>query len=441
MKKTKDIVQAEAREALRLNNGVGTLLMGTGTGKSRVGVLEICHELDNFDFTSYRPPLIIVPSRKLRDKNWEEEFVKWEKGEEFKKIERSCYVSINKRSGGKYRLVVLDEAHKITPENYKFFQNNIVERVIALTATRPKDKKKRELLDSLAPVVYTYNLDQAVQDGIVAPFNIHIIWTTLDDIRRYIKTGNAKKSWYTTEQKQFDYLTSVIENNKGKIKSWREDNQEISPYISNYQREKSEKRGDDYLKNFSEDNQKEILKKYKEFSYLESQLLIKTMERIRFIGGLESKEIIVEDLITRLLLEENRFLVFCASIAQTEKLCNGYTFHSETNSEAFNAFVAGEIDYLAVVDGINEGINFPFIDSAVANKLNNNDINFIQRLGRIVRFREGHRARFFIVAVKGTSEEDAVKSSLKTFDETNIHHHTILNYHKIFSIEDEVEEN
>jgi superfamily II DNA or RNA helicase len=438
MKVTKDEIQSQARQAVRENGGSGMLLIATGVGKSKIGVDEICESIDEmteYDFAEYEQPLIVVPTRKLRDNNWKDEFTRWSDEDHYNSITTVCYKSVNKFEGKKFKIVVLDEAHRITDLSFEFFKNNIVEKVIILTATKPRDRYKRELLESLAPIVFEYPLDQAVRDGLVAPFDIYVIKVPLNTTDRNIKCGSKTKSWYSTEKTQYEYISSSTDKAREEVANWKQENYDLFSYVKLYRDEEKDKK-DYFLQQWPVSKREDILKGEKKLAALESHSLIKTMERVRFIGNLPSKEKIADDLMTRLIREESRFLTFCASILQTERLCHGYTFHSETNSDAFNAFVNQDIDFLGVVDSVNEGLNLPMIDDAIIIKLNSNDLNFIQRLGRIVRLRDNHRARMFIVTSDTEEELNWVASSLKSFDKDNISYYNVLNYHKIFEREE-----
>jgi superfamily II DNA or RNA helicase len=432
VKKTKDTIQSEARLALKENNGSGILLIGTGVGKTFLGIQEVIDELQKSDFEGYEPPLIVVPTVRLRDNSWSDEFKKWGYEEEYKSVERSCYVSINKIVGKKYRLIILDECHRITPENYKFFENNQVDRIVMLTATKPKDKQKLDLLLSLTKIVYTYTLDEAVRDGLVSPFVIHIIKVPLDKFTKNVKCGGKKKSWYSTEQLQYDYLCSVIGKSRESLNEWKNENEQLYQICSEYHKVKKEDKGN-FLRSFNESKVVEIEKGYKKFVSLSDYTMMKVLERVRFLGSLLSTEKVIDDLINRLLKEQRRFLVFLGSIEQSKKLCGNYVFNSKSNSDAFNSFCEGGIDYCAVVNAVNEGLNIPDCQDSIVGKLDSNDTNFIQRTGRIIRYKDGHRARVFVPVPEGTVYEDWVKSSLKTFNPENIFYHTLLNYHQIFA--------
>ena len=77
MKKTKSEVQQEAEDAIEANGGSGSVFMATGTGKSKIPIDIAKKDLQTISISNYRI-LLCVPTEKLRDKNWKEEFEKWE---------------------------------------------------------------------------------------------------------------------------------------------------------------------------------------------------------------------------------------------------------------------------------------------------------------------------------------------------------------------------
>lgn len=152
----------------------GTLSMCTGSGKSRIFV-EILKT------KPYKNVLLVVPTEKLRDSNWKEEFEKWDAEKLYDSLDRCCYASINKKTLSDYDLICLDESHNIT--------NNRIEQlseykgdILSLTATFPSkehDEEKHSLLSSIAPEIFKYTLEQGVEEGVVAPYNITVYYIPL----------------------------------------------------------------------------------------------------------------------------------------------------------------------------------------------------------------------------------------------------------------------
>lgn len=269
--------------------------------------------------------LWVVPTEKLRDEGVKEEFLKW--GSDFSNIKLVCYASLNKVKDKHVDLVVLDECHRITENNYKFFNQNNVTHVIGLTATPPKEDLKVDLLNQLGlKVTYYLPLDKAVDLGVTAPYKIKIVETFLDDTDKYIEAGSKKNRFKTTEYRQYRYLSDVIR----KIQ-------------------------------FSG---KEVPK----FMYL---------NRMRMLYNLKSKGLIAKKLIESLPTND-KVLVFHKSISMIEEICE-HTFHSKVGDIHYNEFLEGKINTLGVVDKVNEGINIPNLDKAVIVQLNSQPRELVQR--------------------------------------------------------------
>ena len=67
--------------------------MATGVGKSKVFIM-LCVEI--LKLNPDAKLCLLVPTEKLRDHNWKEEFDKWGHADIYKKLDRYCYVSAKK---------------------------------------------------------------------------------------------------------------------------------------------------------------------------------------------------------------------------------------------------------------------------------------------------------------------------------------------------------
>lgn len=279
-----------------------------------------------------------------------------------------CYKSLNKIKDLEFDLVVLDECHRITPNNSKFFKNNKVLNILGLTATPPKEEYKVEILNQIGlKTVYELPLDKAVNLGLVAPYKIVVIEVPLDNKDKYIKAGNKKVVFYNTEQAQYNYLSKLIQKAM-----------------------------------FTTD---EIPK----FLFL---------NRMRFIYNLKSKTMAAKKLLDE-LPKDDRILIFHKSVERIEELCK-HTFHSKVSDAAYKMFVNGKIRRLGVVDKVNEGDNIPNLDKAVIVQLNSQPRELIQRIGRVIRKREGHEAVIYILVSKGTKDESWLNKALESFSNETI---------------------
>lgn len=112
-----DLIQQAAHKAWKDGGEWGLLAMATGTGKSKIAVEEIkttCQPYIKHILLGHKDPgrprvFLVVPTKKLRDNNWEDEFKKWGGEIEYSYLNRYCYASINKVRNQIIDLVILDK--------------------------------------------------------------------------------------------------------------------------------------------------------------------------------------------------------------------------------------------------------------------------------------------------------------------------------------------
>lgn len=395
--KIKNQIQFEARVALHKNGGSGLITMATGVGKSKVPIdyaKEVTIENDGI--------ALLVPTEKLRDENWKNEFSKWDASDLWDKTESLCYASASKIKGKKYSIAIVDECHNITELSMQFFKDNEIRDVICLTATEPEDEFKNQMIQEISKGnVYNLSLDEAVELGIVATYKLNIVFCELDDTIKSVKNKTSKgQTYYRTEKSHYDYLTSSIDNIGGPG---------VTMTLSMYS-----------------------LRKFR------------IMERMRFIYNSESKERCSKYILDNLIPKEDRTLIFCGSIDQTIKLCDrryfsrpsyskkeakqdridkvNYQLQFYEASKGYNDFKKGKINRLAVIKSLNEGDNIENLDSALVSQLTSKELDLIQRLGRIIRYREGHSATMWIVCALGTQDFEWLTSAISSFNKNNINY-------------------
>lgn len=377
----KNKLQKKALKACEVKGNV-LLTMATGTGKSKVAI-DYCkkHKPQNI--------ALLVPTENLRDSNWAEEFYKWDAGEIWENnVIRLCYASGSKTKGNEFDLVIMDESHNITELSYEFFEDNICKKVIALTATSPKKIEKQDIFKKLNfRSIFSITLEEAIGLGVVAPYSITVVYTNLNSSLKYIDAGSKSKPFKTTERGQYDYLTKKISEI---IDKEEVDGFDVPKYLS--VREKS-------------------------------MLEIYIRKRTHLINNLKSKEYAAK-VILNTIPKEDKYLIFAGSIAQADNLCE-YRYHSKTSEEDLKKFQNGYINRLSCVEALNEGINVPEIDGSIMVQIRSSDIKLIQRIGRNIRFREGHEANIYILVCKDTQDEVWFKKASLNLDESRIKYKTI----------------
>lgn len=364
----KSVVQAEALQAWKDNGKMGLITMATGTGKSKIVVDYFkSQSLNESDYN-----VIIVPTERLRDKNWEDEFTKWDGDCELRFTKKYCYASIANKEIETYNTIVLDEGHCITEGNISFLHNNKYKNLMVLTATPPQDRIKQKLLQELGiKVVYELPLDIAVKLRLVSPYEVVIVETKLDDTIKNIKGGTKKALLMLTEKNQYAKLSATVN-------------------------------------------------KFMYMNGATAKTLLKfaMIKRMRFVYDLPSK-LEAAKFIKSLLPQEDRNLIFCGSIDQSKELSD-YCYNSKTNDQCLNEFVSGAINELACVNALNEGINIGLVNNALVVQLNSNERVLIQRLGRVIRYTENHIAKIIIICCVETKDLSWVNKATESLDKEKI---------------------
>jgi superfamily II DNA or RNA helicase len=403
----KSCVQKEANQALDRNKGSGCVFMATGTGKSKViidRVADIICKNQNSRF------ILTVPTEKLRDVGWKDEFNKWGFLNEWQFIEPSCYASLHKIKNTEVHLI-LDEGHNLTDLSAEFFENNRVISCVVLTGTRPTTKYKIELFKRLGlNPVYEITLDEAVKLDIVAPYDITVVRVPLDNKKKNILGGTKAKPFMQTEVERYSYLSRLCMFS-------------TNPYAR--------------------------------------------INRMKFLYNIASKTIAAKLILEHIIPKEDRVLIFCGGKSQANELCehryyskpqkptklkSGATAVKKLKYEedlakyqanitfyqgntGYEAFCKEEINRLSCCEALNEGQNIDNLDWGLVAQLNSNSSDFGQRLGRIIRFRVGHTGKIIILVAEDTIDEEWLGKAILNLDRRCIKYITLeqlrLNRHLI----------
>lgn len=113
--------------------------------------------------------------------------------------------------------IICDEWHEAgSDKRILFFKNSKLDgvKVLCLTATLDKKTKylvqgeeitKTDLLSRYAPVIFTYTLNNAMEDKNTRELKFFILKNDLD-LRRNMETGTKFQRWTTSESLQYQYL-------------------------------------------------------------------------------------------------------------------------------------------------------------------------------------------------------------------------------------------
>jgi superfamily II DNA or RNA helicase len=356
-----DDIQKEAHwhwdTARRRSN---TLEMCTGSGKSKVAIDIVTNELLFGKYSEFKV-LLLVPTRKLRDNNWREEFNKWgHKDFYYKHVQTECYATAYKFKDHYYDFVIADEIHNSLSENYsEFYKNNGFRFLLGLSATVDYDDVR-----PIAPVCFTYTLDQGIEDGVISPYRLHILEHKLEERIANIRAGSKSYGfWMQTEVGAYKYKTKRISRSGNK-----------------------------------------------KFARL---------DRMRFLWTLKSKIDPCKKILKKLKEEGKRVVLFSGSKDMID-LLTPHGMHSgktdKENDEVYDAFNSKDISIIGSAKKLKEGHNLTEVDAIVIVSYSSSELDFVQRLGRGLRYSPNKQADVYIFKTKGTQEEDWFNKMSKGMD-------------------------
>lgn len=336
----------------------------TGAGKSNIALKFL---RNHPDFTC----LILVPEQN-NIQNWYDEFEKFQVNSD--KVSIVCYASFHKHLHTEWDLLVFDEMPHVDTERRIAICNSVSGKyILALGALVTEDERA-----SLESVYGTFDkhlvsLSTAIRIGILPSPTVKVLHLKLDD--------TYKKYWYKgrvyTAKERYWYLQKKV------------------------------------------DSAKETFKRASN-KYNEKQLLLAGSERKRFLG--ELKEDAIQRICDHLCLRKRRFLCFCSSIDQANKLGKDHAFTSETptSMKLLERFNNHEIDSLFVVGKLIEGQNLNDIQVGVIGQLGGTQRITVQSIGRIMR---SESPLIYVPVFDGTKDDDFLRTLTANISAEYIKHY------------------
>lgn len=358
----KDIIQAEALSAW-MRTKIGTVLLPTGTGKTRVGRLA-------YDALN-SPNTIVVSSLLPILDGWKKEF----------EHRPAKFMVIN--SASKYKgecdLLIVDEVHKaLSDSRYNVFSCIKYKYLLCLTATLPEKKVEyMSRLEKVAPVVYSLKMsDVSTMDKVVADYQMFNVEVDMDKSTRF-------------KYRKWDGMFKEASIALAQLKRYEP---ELMDYKSLFDIAKAYQ---------ARSGPEEIVRAAKAFWWAMSM-------RKKSLYDNDSKIEVIVNLIQK--FPDKKWIIFSKSTTFADKVASRLgvrAYHSKNKErlQILEDFKNDKTKYLPVVDGVNEGVDIPEVDGAIAESSVSSTIISQQQLGRIVRFKEGKKALFFNLYVPGTPEE------------------------------------
>jgi len=351
MSNIRDKVQKEAVDAYLNSDGKGILRVSVRVGKCRIS----CKIMEELDVTRV---LIVYPQVKIQQ-SWEDEFEKL--GYRPTDVTYTTYVSLEKLLGEQYDIIIYDECDDTSERQREVMETFLQETecVIGLTGTL-NYQDKAELKDIGLDVIYEYDMQDGIEDGILPPYHIHVIHCPLDNKERCYTTSKGRK---ITEKQKYDNFSFVISRLK------EEGKDPFHMYLSR------------------------------------ARILVDAPSRLR-----RCKKLITQ-------LEGKRTLFFGGSQKFVEAL-GIPTFHSKTKDKTpYHDFMEGRIDKLGVVAMMKSGVTIPKLQVVVIAKIESNSSKLEQQIGRcLLMDYENKKAQIIIVGSGEPQEEKRLKKALSNLD-------------------------
>lgn len=355
----KDKIQKEITECIINNNFNGLFEAAMRSGKTKI----IIDALKSFKGNNI---LWITNSTNQRDVDIPSELKKWKNTA--KNLNIICYQSI-KNITKFYDLIILDECQDLTINHVNYLKNHY-KNILACTGTIPNKKTKLDLYKLLnLKIIYRLSVDEAVENKLIANYKIEIWNHKLNNIDKNVKIewkkNNEIKSFYTTEQERYNYLS----------------------------------------------------RRLAELIDLRKDTKFAAINRLKYIANTKTKL----DIVTSYLSNnpDKRILIFCDNIEQAEKITL-LTYHSKTDDSCLKAFKDGDINHLSTVNKVNTGETFTNLDEIIIIASDSSNVKTVQRIGRSLMFKHGYTAKIIILCAYETKEKEWLDKALLDLSNDNI---------------------
>ena len=358
MSNFRDNLQEKWAKEFMPSSGKGILHLCPRSGKIRTSI-RIFKKVQKLLGT--KPKILIAYPDKNIQQSWKHDFdeVKYSTSD----VEYITHISLAKVKKNDYDIIVCDEIHLLSANQKtqlkELIKHNQKSYVIGLSGTL-SEKTELELRQELKlPVITEYTLDEAISDGIISDYKIHVVKVDLDN------TTIVDKKKKRTEKQKYKAITWVIEN-KG-------------------------------------------------------QSLFLSLSRMRIVHNSLAKIAMTKRILSK--LSDKRTLVFCANNKVAKELgCKIHTskFFDQDEFEKFIGDTSKHNHYAVCKIG-NTGVSFKSLSHIVINAFDSNSENLTQRICRsLILDEKGKVSNIYIVTSTEKAELRWLEKSLEFFDQNKI---------------------
>ena len=352
-------VQKQASDTIVENRFNGILFVSPRVGKCKITIDALNTVEKNIKVLITAPQLSIL-------EDWKREIVTWNLTSNVE----VDYIWSNslKKNKDNYHLIIADECHSYNLKVLSELRYHQIKgtRILGLTGTlTQQDEFNLDNILSITPF-FTYTFENAIEDNIIADYEIICVGVDLDDEDKYITAGTETAPFQQTEKAAYTYWDSQYKN---AVSAGR----------------------------------------YKNLRFLMSK-------RTNIIYTSKAKLNATKELLASM---DDRCLIFTGRQEVADQLGDG-AFHSKANKLNLEKFKDGSIEKLAVISIISMGITIPNLKIAVFNQLKSVESLCIQQTMRTMNLQGNAKAIIYIVYLKGTQDEIWMNSALQGFEKSKI---------------------
>lgn len=374
------------REILSIPNNNILLELPTSFGKTKIAL-----ELLKKHYKKNSKILIVVPKLVLIN-TWKDEFAKWKLVKYLPDVTFITYASFIRHTG-EYSLIIFDEAHHFSERCAEAMRGIVADRVILLSATVPLNKKALLRLVFKNLEIYRVPIKKAIEDNVLPDPKVLLLPIYLDNSQSKftaLYNKKAKETPITCSYDQRWYYARKYPKNVIQVKCTAQQyHYELNAEIEYYKRR--------YLNTRSE--------------FLKTKWLRLCGNRLKWLS--EQKEKDLEFLLYRLEYFNQRYIVFCNNIKQSESLGNSINSNNKDSLEICESFNSGNINHISACCMLDEGVNLVNCRIGVYANLSSSEVKIRQRLGRLLR----HKSPIIIIPyIKDSREEEIMESMLEDYN-------------------------
>ena len=361
----REIVQSDALSVAVKHKRCG-LGISMGVRKTRIAIQHL-----QMNFDQFIEVLVVVPKHSVTQ-SWIDELGKMGLESLLQHITFTTYLSLKKHNPNDYDIVYLDECHSLK-YSHELFLGPYVGKILGLTGTPPRDKQseKGEMVQKYCPIKYQFDVDKAADSNILNDYQIIVHELELSKLPTLKKKSKNGGFWYTTEQKDYNYVNGRIADAQS-----------------------------------------------------QKQIQFARIMRMRALMDYTSKESYVKSILKNI---GTKCIVFANTQDQADRICK-HSYHSKNSKseENLELFSDGRINQLSCVLQLSEGVTIKNLESGIIMHAYGNERKTAQRIGRLLRLNPSQTAVCHILCYRGTQDVTWVKSALKTFDQNKIKYYNPL---------------